>query len=278
MPDLNRDEKTILLSASKINVSKASAWLRELESSGGTDILSPVQQAAFALHSHKEGSAWNDYRRRLSVMVVITDGAVKNEHEICNFANSISKRTRVFTLGIGNHCNSYFLRKLAHTGRGFMDISLVGHAVRAKMSKLFERIRKPLLTNIVVTLLEEGLEDVTWCPTRCQDLFFNSPVIISLKYKGKLRKGTLLVVEGQMPVASGCGYTKYYSSIEVFQTYDIPLLRITAQNLVQQLISESWFVELDSQEGIRLKNEAITLAISEQITTPFTSKVVSYSL
>jgi len=265
-----------MLRATDVNVAKAKDWVQRLESGGLTDILSPMQQATFALHSHKQNAPSEKMDQgRISMIFVITDGAVKNERHICEFANSISDTTRVFTFGIGTHCNAYFLRKLAYTGRGLMDLSLTRKSVKGKITQLLRKVKQPILANIAVNLVkQDSIEVISWCPKRCQDLFFEAPVSISMRYKGKISEGAELVLTGQLASMGTFAFKPYSETIRLLQTDRIPLFRIHARNMINQLIADSWFVDIESKEGIRLKNEAVRLAVSEQVTTPFTSKVV----
>ena len=73
----------LLLPVNTSNVAGALRWVKGLHAGGLTDILSPYQQATKMLSaSAGEG--------RLPFVVLITDGAVNNESEICHYAASNS--------------------------------------------------------------------------------------------------------------------------------------------------------------------------------------------
>eukprot|EP01083_Nonionella_stella_P300871 1029342_1 len=50
---------------------------------------------------------------RLTFVVIITDGAVSDEREICRRALQECGPVRVLTFGIGTYCNWYFLKMLS---------------------------------------------------------------------------------------------------------------------------------------------------------------------
>ena len=81
-------------------------WMNDLQPErGGTAMLEPITQALQILEKSE----------LLPFLVLITDGAVHNEREICEKVDSrrtkkSGLRTRVLTLGIGSYCNWFFLK------------------------------------------------------------------------------------------------------------------------------------------------------------------------
>jgi len=69
---------------------------------GGTEILSPLQDIIRTL---KPG--------RISKLVLITDGQVGNEEQIFDLVRGHKEQLRLFTVGIGNGPNEYFIKQLA---------------------------------------------------------------------------------------------------------------------------------------------------------------------
>lgn len=43
-------------------------------------------------------------------MVLLTDGCVNNDREICFMVRDICKNARILTFGIGFYCNWFFLK------------------------------------------------------------------------------------------------------------------------------------------------------------------------
>jgi len=276
-PQQMQKHPNALLRASPGNIEKAVHWVKRLHAGGLTDILSPMEQAVYALHSHKQVEEIQKgiSTSRISMMFVITDGAVENERDICRFAQRIADTTRIFSFGIGRDCNAYFLRKLASLGRGYTDIALIQREVKGQMSALFKCAKLPILTELAVSLQQEkGLSEIMWCPSRFPDLFYNAPVMVSMKYKGKLTNGTSLTVQGQLSSGNNEKCVYYLEQVDANETTRLPLRKVFAQQLVQEMIANSWLADLETDAGKKIRREAVDFAISEQITTPFTQKAV----
>ncbi|KAJ6701162.1 INTER ALPHA-TRYPSIN INHIBITOR HEAVY CHAIN-LIKE PROTEIN [Salix koriyanagi] len=100
---------------------------------GGTNILAPLKQAIKMLAETTDS---------IPLIFLITDGAVEDERDICNFVKgSLTCRgsisIRICTFGIGTYCNHYFLRMLAQLGRGRFDTAYDADSVDFRMQRLF---------------------------------------------------------------------------------------------------------------------------------------------
>ena len=122
-------------------------------------------------------------------MFVITDGAVADERDICNFMKSyaakadVPKVPRVCTFGIGKYANHYFLKMLASIGRGHNSETSSPDGA-ARHDELLHRCKVPILTDIAVGLPSEMGAEVY--PFPIPDLFAGAPVMISGKITGGL--------------------------------------------------------------------------------------------
>ncbi|CAN0288698.1 unnamed protein product [Discosporangium mesarthrocarpum] len=92
---------------------------------------------------------------RLPLTVIVTDGAVANEREICRFARDKAQvqgggrgGVRTFTLGIGIFVNRYFLKMLAQIGRGYSALSLYTPNIGKDITSLMAKTHTPVLTDI----------------------------------------------------------------------------------------------------------------------------------
>lgn len=193
-------ERNPLLSASERNITRAKEWVRTIKPGGLTDIKTPLMQATYALHSFRTRDEIRTgiASDRVAMAFIITDGAVENERDICRFGQEIAGTTRLFTFGIGADCNAYFLRKLSSIGRGYTDVALVKENTKQQMSKLISHAQLPVLTDISLDLKCSTLTSCTWTPARTPDLFYDAPVMISLKYEGEIPDGTQLVISGKL--------------------------------------------------------------------------------
>ncbi|ETO29251.1 hypothetical protein RFI_07874 [Reticulomyxa filosa] len=91
-----------LVSGTKENVNAAKSWIQQYgPENGGTVIDVPIEKALEVLEASE----------LLPFIVLVTDGAVQNEKEICNdILEKQHLRTRILTLGIGSYCNWFFLK------------------------------------------------------------------------------------------------------------------------------------------------------------------------
>ncbi|ETO23351.1 hypothetical protein RFI_13831 [Reticulomyxa filosa] len=89
--------RVTLVDATPENISLAKEWVMNYSPDKGTTVMDlPIQKALEVL----------DTSALLPFIILITDGAVKNEREICNdISQRNNLRTRIFTLGIGTYCN-----------------------------------------------------------------------------------------------------------------------------------------------------------------------------
>lgn len=159
--------------ADTIHKSRATRYINALEAGGGTEMLPALQMALTSTHSADESE------KRVRQVVFLTDGSVSNEAELFRLIKTHLADTRLFTIGIGSAPNSYFMRKAAEFGKGtFTHIGDV-HEVNRKMTELFAKIERPVLTDIQLDWTE--MEDVDVYPQRIPDLYSGEPVVLSVR-------------------------------------------------------------------------------------------------
>jgi len=151
------------------NIAQAQSWVGRLQASGGTEML-PVLRDALAFPSDPA------YLRQL---IFITDGSVSNEADILALIERRRHRTRLFTVGIGAAPNSYLLRKAAELGRGSYNFIAHSHEVEAQMALLFEKLERPVLTDLRLEL-PAGIEAEYW-PQELPDLYAGQPLLVAMK-------------------------------------------------------------------------------------------------
>jgi hypothetical protein len=107
-----------IVAATPQSVNDCLAWARTHGPQRGmTDIGTPLNWALQLLNKYNLQS--------LCFAVLLTDGCVANEREICaplTSKESLLGNSRILTFGIGAYCNWYFLKTLALLGRGFSDV------------------------------------------------------------------------------------------------------------------------------------------------------------
>lgn len=231
------------------NLQQAQEFVASLHADGGTEML-PALQAAFTSTTLPE---------HLRQVVFVTDGSVGNETALFKLIEDRIGAGRLYTVGIGSAPNQYFMRKAAEFGRG--TFSLIGSTaeVKAQMQTLFEKIKRPVVTQI-------QLETDSTCdeifPQPLPDLFAGEPLLINLHC-------------GQRPqqvMISGIFQGQAWQS----------RLQLASEQVDNGGIATLWArakVAHLQDEGIRLGNNAhfkpdiISVGIDYQIITPFTSFV-----
>jgi Ca-activated chloride channel family protein len=160
--------------ASRHHVQRAREFVRQLQASGGTEML-PALQAALEAPSDPDL-----YRERASLRQVIfmTDGAVGNEQALFETIAQRLGGSRLFTVGIGSAPNSWFMRRAAEFGRG--SHTHIGHIdqVGEKMDALFDRLSRPAVVSLRV---DWPVEAEAW-PERIPDLYVGEPLMVAARF------------------------------------------------------------------------------------------------
>ncbi len=168
------------VTANRDNVSTAREFVGDLEASGGTEMLAPLE------------AALNDKRPNdqafIRQIVFLTDGAIGNEQQLLDTIAAKLGRSRVFMVGIGSAPNNYLMNRAAELGRGTFTSIGSTDQVDERMRNLFAKLESPVITNLVATF-SAGNADVT--PAILPDLYRGEPLVIAAKL-GSL-SGTLTI-------------------------------------------------------------------------------------
>ncbi|HWW61318.1 MAG TPA: VIT domain-containing protein, partial [Thermoanaerobaculia bacterium] len=98
-------------------VDEALRWVDALQSTGGTEMMSALK---LALDDNPNPTA-------IRQVIFMTDGQVGNESEVFAYIREHLGGSRLFTIGIGNAPNTFFMSNAARAGRGtFTQISDLG--------------------------------------------------------------------------------------------------------------------------------------------------------
>ncbi len=169
------------------NVKKAIAYIESLDGSGGTEMLTGVNEA---LSVDRDPA-----RKRRRFVLFMSDGYVGNEAEIIAAIEAKLEGARVFSFGVGSSVNRYLLEGMARAGRGYATYCRQDEDPAAAVQLFYDRIAKPFLMDIEIDW--GGLEVKEVFPTTIPDLFAAQPVIIHgrytkpgsavIKVKGKVR-------------------------------------------------------------------------------------------
>lgn len=169
-----------VLEATDGNKDKALRGLRRLRADGGTEIAAALERAL----GDSDGSS---NRSRLRQIVFLTDGAVGNERALFTMIAKRLGDARLFTVGIGSAPNSYFMTRAAAAGRGsYCHIGRI-EEVETKMAALFEKLAKPVMTNLELVATDGSAMEIY--PHPLPDLYHGEPVVAV--FKGRRPVGTL---------------------------------------------------------------------------------------
>src|SRR5262249_11962644 len=146
--------------------------------SGGTEMMKAIRAAL----------ADTDAQDHIRIVCFLTDGYVGNDMEIIGEIQRHPK-ARVFSFGIGNSVNRFLLDKMAEQGRGEAEYVFLNRgdqkdaeAAADAAKRFYERVRSPLLTDIIVDW--NGLPVADVYPKRPPDLFSAKPLFITGRYTG----------------------------------------------------------------------------------------------
>ncbi len=151
---------------------RAIRYVEGLESNGGTNIAAGL---ALALDGRIGGA-------RLRQVVLITDGSVGNEAALFRHIRRDLGDSRLFTVGIGSAPNSHFMRRSAAFGRGTLT-HIGNHGnVATVMSRLFEKLERPAMTQIAAA--QDGAPLVDQWPIQLPDLYHGETVVFTARVPG----------------------------------------------------------------------------------------------
>ncbi|RDX68996.1 Inter-alpha-trypsin inhibitor heavy chain H5 [Mucuna pruriens] len=236
---------------------------------GDTNIMLPLTQAMKLLEKSTDS---------VPLIFLVTDGAVEDEREICNFVKSYvssgqSVRTpRICTFGIGKnssflfyqyssenslYCNHYFLQMLAQIGRGHYDSAHDLDSIDFRMQRLFSTASSVIVADITIEGLE-GLDSHELFPTHMQDLSFGSPLILSGRYSGTFPE--LVEVTGTL-----ADMTNFVVDLKVKREKDMQLSNVLSKRHIDLVTAQAWL--LKSEE---LEEKVSKMSIQNKVPSEYT--------
>jgi Ca-activated chloride channel family protein len=174
--------------ANRHHVQQATEFVRQLQASGGTEML-PALQAAL---SPADPDLYRE-RKPLRQVIFITDGAVGNEQALFEAISARLGDQRLFTVGIGSAPNSWFMRKAAEYGRGTHTHIGDVTEVRDKMSALYAQLSRPAALNLQV----HWPQAVEAWPQRLPDLYLGEPLTLAVNFGSAAPAGEIRI-EGEL--------------------------------------------------------------------------------
>jgi Ca-activated chloride channel family protein len=165
-----------LADATDRNRFRAVEHLAGLTARGGTEMFTPLQEAARLLGEN------NGSRDR--VLVLVTDGQVGNEDQLLAGLATPLAGVRIHTVGIDQAVNAGFLGRLAGLGGGRCELVESEDRLDEALDRIHLRIGTPLLTNLTLTADGLTLLDETISPARMPNAFAGVPLVLRGRYRG----------------------------------------------------------------------------------------------
>jgi len=246
-----------LVPATLLNKEAAIAWTQNIQAAGLTDILTPLRSAVSIL---EESNLLSATKGTVPFIFLITDGAVRNERDICLYVKLLQANVRINTFGIGLFCNHFFLKMLAQIGRGFCEVAYKSTDVFDQMVYLLGMTNAPVLTDVRIGIAKSA-ENVEVFPYPIPDLFCGAPLVVSGKYTGTFpSKISLLglLTNGE----------KFKTDVPVDSKSKIPVDRIFVKQQLDILTAQAWLT--DSR---RIKQQVIDISMKESMPCAHTTMV-----
>lgn len=203
---------------------------------------------------------------------LITDGAVDNERQICQSVQiamdaarqrgpeDVARMPRIWTFGIGQLCNHFFLKQLSTIGRGMSDAAFVPDRILSQIERMLDAAAKPVLTDVALKM--EGLPPgVEVYPFPIPDLFCGRPLIISGKYNGTMPRSISL--HGALP-----GGQKWDQEVPVTSAAAIPLDKVFVKQRLDLLTAQAW---LSSNPA--MQQQVVNLSVATGVPCAHTAMV-----
>src|SRR5262249_53917252 len=128
------------------NLAYAKGFVSHIEANGGTEML-PALKAALDDKTPTDET-------HLRQVIFLTDGEVGNEAQLFAAIGETLGRSRLFTVGIGSAPNGYFMAGAARAGRGSYTYIGSTDQVSSKMTELFAKLERPVMTGLSAKLTD----------------------------------------------------------------------------------------------------------------------------
>ena len=253
--------------ANSDNIREARDLASRLDADGGTDINSALIAGANML-----GAAANSKSGpRPQYVIFLTDGLptvgdTDVDHILANAKEEYFPVTKLFVFGVGYDVNTALLDTLSYDHHGTATYITPGEDIEVKVSQFYAKMSSPALTDISVAL--DGLDEYDVMPRELPDLFHNTEIFLSGRYRGTPRANVGVSVSGQ-GTGGATALSANVSSNTSQRNNSIP--RLWAARKVSWLLDQ---VRLKGDDR-ELLDEIDRLAVRYGIVTPYTSYLIT---
>ncbi len=254
--DLYRSELIAVNDAAK---KEATAYIKELEARGGTDIHSALSKAV----AMKKDDA------RPYLIVFLTDGhptiGYTDKNQIIDdLKKKNAAGTRIFVFGVGSELNTLLLDQLADETRATTQYVRTSEDIEVKVSNFFDKVESPVLTDVELTFADGSVYDLY--PRKPGDLFRGQQLVLF----GRYRKPGHQAIEITGTLDGKRQRFVYETKLAENETDNTFIAGLWAQRKVGFLLAQI----RQNGEKPELKNEVIRLGKEFGIVTPYTSYLV----
>jgi Ca-activated chloride channel family protein len=242
------------LPATAENLAAARRYVQRLQAGGGTEMLPAL------LHLMRKPQ-FPGYLRHI---ILLTDGDLGNEEEILAALRSDLGNARLYTVAIGSEPNLFLATKMAQFGRGTFTHIADNTEIREQMTRLFESIESPVLTDVKLSF--EGVEVSEVYPQHLPDLFAAQPLLIY----GHITRGRA----GKVHLTARAGNEPYEATIAFDASrasFHPGITTLWARQRVEDLM-DHWR-QSDETGQAEVRKSVIAHAIRYRLVTRFTSLV-----
>lgn len=233
----------------------ALAWISRLKAQGGTEMRGAIEQALAAPTP----------AGLIGQIIFMTDGAVDYEADMLALIQTRLGERRFFTIGIGSAPNGWFMRKAAEAGRG--SFTYVGHSddVEQRISALYAKLARPLLTEVQVRF--DGAEPLEPLPP-LGELYAGEPIVVRARFAAAPKGVT---------VSGRAGGIRWESRVPAQRVAPGSLHVAWARARIEQLGDEITRLGAAPQRGPdtveALRTQIRDLGLSHHLITAYTSLV-----
>lgn len=170
-----------LAEAKPVNKTKASAYVKDMDAIGGTNVEEAFQ---IALRSKEQNTSGRPF-----FLLFFTDGKPTiGETQIDPLLKRIDsfgiQGTRVFTIGIGTELNAQLLDRLTEQTRGYRMYVGATEDLEQKVSDFYLKIAYPVLTDVEWSI-DGGVKTSEVYPKKLPDLFRGETLALFGRYEGE---------------------------------------------------------------------------------------------
>ncbi len=160
-----------MVEVSKLQIKRALRYVDDIEASGGTAIHEALTTSLKQFGQSK----------RMKMIMFMTDGlptiGERDPKRILKDITTLNKQdVRMFVFGAGYNVNARMLDVLALDNRGDSDYILPREDIARKISRFFDKVGSPIMTDLKVSI--DGIKASDIYPRQIPDLFKGEQVIV----------------------------------------------------------------------------------------------------